>query len=345
MGGAYTAKPEAVASPPDVPEGWDIDWPFPGPSPPGYEPEYSLGVTASASVPVGGAAAGVATLYDHDIYKTPEPEESSLLWTATLEGAPLGLRLAGGGTYASSVTTGYAETEEEFWGSGTTFEFDTTEDDEGKTIVLCSASIVFDDVPVTGVANILISSAIDNAVFTVTLTPGDIPWDDEAPFDAISCYLTVLVSGKTATGLWPDVSGPPFDLDDFLPLAGGKWAWVDVSAGRLGGDPYPPPYYGSSAVSGTADMEVQDDDNPTTLSPSVTVNSFDDTRVYAFFYHHAATVRYGGIATAVWNVKFYSGETLIEEYEKTIEEVPSEPYAVETAWLYFDGRDGTVYEV
>jgi hypothetical protein len=39
MAGAYVAKP-AVASEVDYPPGWDINWPFPGPFPPGYT--YSL---------------------------------------------------------------------------------------------------------------------------------------------------------------------------------------------------------------------------------------------------------------------------------------------------------------
>lgn len=42
MTGAYTAKPEDVAEDPEIPEGWDSNWPFPGPLPPGYSPVYAI---------------------------------------------------------------------------------------------------------------------------------------------------------------------------------------------------------------------------------------------------------------------------------------------------------------
>ena len=37
MSGAYTAKPDVVTTP-DVPPGWNVNWPFPGPFPPGFDP-------------------------------------------------------------------------------------------------------------------------------------------------------------------------------------------------------------------------------------------------------------------------------------------------------------------
>ena len=42
MPGAYTAKPDAEEESQELPVGWNDDWPFPGPLPPGYEPNYLL---------------------------------------------------------------------------------------------------------------------------------------------------------------------------------------------------------------------------------------------------------------------------------------------------------------
>lgn len=42
MTGAYTAKPADVADPPDIPDGWNPLWPFPGPNPPGHTPVYGI---------------------------------------------------------------------------------------------------------------------------------------------------------------------------------------------------------------------------------------------------------------------------------------------------------------
>ena len=42
MGGAYTAKPGAVAASPVLPDGWPEHWSFPGPLPPGYDPVYAI---------------------------------------------------------------------------------------------------------------------------------------------------------------------------------------------------------------------------------------------------------------------------------------------------------------
>ena len=42
MTGAYTAKPEDVVDPPDRPVNWNPLWPYPGPEPPGYYPEYDI---------------------------------------------------------------------------------------------------------------------------------------------------------------------------------------------------------------------------------------------------------------------------------------------------------------
>lgn len=142
MSGAYVAKPEAAPDPPDVPDGWSIDWEHPGPFPPGYEPDYSHVISGDATVAPGGASSNTVTLYDHVSYQTTEPTGSLITWTATINGVLTKLRVAGGGDFASSVVSSYSDLGSGFYGASASFEFDIDEDNVGDNIVLTSLSTV-----------------------------------------------------------------------------------------------------------------------------------------------------------------------------------------------------------
>jgi hypothetical protein len=136
MSGAYVAKPSAVAPAPVVPPDWNLNWTFPGPSPPGYEPAYSLNITAPASSPYDDPLSASVTLFDHESYETDDPDAgSALTWTATVDGQARLLRFAGVGSYAASVNSSYVETDG-FWGAVASLDVQLTSEDNGKTLVL-----------------------------------------------------------------------------------------------------------------------------------------------------------------------------------------------------------------
>ena len=74
MAGAYTAKPDATVTL-DIPPGWNVIWPHPGPLPPGYTPSYSVSIVAPASIVAGNPATAIVIIYDAGTHKTNEPPD------------------------------------------------------------------------------------------------------------------------------------------------------------------------------------------------------------------------------------------------------------------------------
>lgn len=148
MPGAYVAKPEVV-TPPDVPDGWNPDWPFGDdgeggwyPFPPGYTPVYSLNLSASASMSYDGAASSTVSLRDHVDHGTARPSGCSVTWTATIGGEAINLRFSGETSYASSIVSSYGDIGD-YWGAAPEIEFELTEENDGDTVVLLASSTVF----------------------------------------------------------------------------------------------------------------------------------------------------------------------------------------------------------
>lgn len=154
MAGAYVAKP-AVVSVPDVPPGWDDDWPppgatdppwanidpdpfFPAPYPPGYTPEFSLVMTATAAIAYNGTASVTGSMRDHDTYATNEP--SAITWTATIGGAAINLRFSGDEDYESSLSSSVAFST--YWGATPSIEFELTGDNNGDVVTLTGTSTI-----------------------------------------------------------------------------------------------------------------------------------------------------------------------------------------------------------
>lgn len=141
MTGAYVAKPEADATPPDVPDGWNPDWPHPGPDPPGYTPEYSLSVTVPEIINFDGYGAVTLNLLDHVAYATDEPGSGVIAWSATIDDEPVNIRFSGGSEYASSIESPYSDIGD-YWGAEPAIEFELTEGNRGDTVVLTAQSTV-----------------------------------------------------------------------------------------------------------------------------------------------------------------------------------------------------------
>ena len=157
MAGAYTAKPEADDTP-DVPDGWDVDWPFPGAFPPGYSPVYSIGITGGDYI--DGPFDASVTLYDHVTYATREPAAYVIVWTASIGGDTVQLRFAGDPSYTGSVSSNYIAMGGDFWGATPSLEFETTEDDCGETLTLTATSTVWHETAVVGTKEIGISVGV-----------------------------------------------------------------------------------------------------------------------------------------------------------------------------------------
>ena len=82
MAGTYTALP-AASTAPDVPSGWNINWPHPGVLPPGYAMTLSLNLSAPATTFPGQAVSDITLgLFDQVTYPTTEPD-SGMTWAAT----------------------------------------------------------------------------------------------------------------------------------------------------------------------------------------------------------------------------------------------------------------------
>lgn len=146
MGGAYAAKPPADTTP-DVPPGWDIDWPHPGVSPPGYEMDLSLGMTGQSSmVPGVPTNAMPVTLSDHETYATQEPT-GTITFTAKWEDTEeaVGVKFSGDSNFFFSLADPFIGVGDDFWGAEPEFEFDTEGSDVGRTIILNSSSDPYSD--------------------------------------------------------------------------------------------------------------------------------------------------------------------------------------------------------
>ncbi len=181
MGASYTAKP-AVVTVPDVPDDWDIDWSFPGPPfPPGYDPVYSLNISAPASMVPGSEVPNCSvTLKDNVTFTTSDPPEA-IVYSATLQSsrASVGLMVSGAEDYLSIVSQDYSASGD-FFGNTINFEFNVSAANDGDFIVLAVSSSPF-GFSLTDTANIEI---IVPPVITFTIeTVFDYSYPAGLPYD------------------------------------------------------------------------------------------------------------------------------------------------------------------
>jgi len=178
MSGAYVAKPAvsaALVEGVDVPAGWNVNWIFPGPCPPGYIPIYALDLTAPA-IMVPGMEVGNITLnlIDHDTFVTGQPD-GQIFWTAKWSDtkARVQLKLSEDANYQDTVTQNYSEGET-YWGSEPTFLFDVSADDVGRVVILTAQSKPFTVFEIAEEAYVEIEVVIEAgepyAILTLTMT-------------------------------------------------------------------------------------------------------------------------------------------------------------------------------
>lgn len=142
MAGAYVAKP-AVVSVPDVPPGWNPNWPFPGPPwPPGYTPALSYTLVTGETYAPGATHDATATLYDQITYETSEPN-NPMFWTAKMNGVTVGLKLDGDADWSERLVIDHSPIGS--YGAAPTLRFNVSEDDEGEIIILQAVSTPFNN--------------------------------------------------------------------------------------------------------------------------------------------------------------------------------------------------------
>jgi hypothetical protein len=206
MAGAYTATPD-VPEETDLPPGWNVNWPHPGPWPPGYTPDLGLGLEAQATMAPGSTVADItATLTDQGTFVTSEPA-TQVAWTAAWNdtGLAIGLKLSGEAALLASVSVDYTDVGSSFWGATPDFEFDISESDAGRSFTLLAASTPFSEHPVSA-----------SAVITVLAT---------VPTHRVEYTITANSGHLFAEGniqLWDGAIESPFDIYDSDPIGSGR---------------------------------------------------------------------------------------------------------------------------
>jgi len=178
MAGAYVAKPDVVSMP-DVPPGWNPNWPFPGatdpdypgidpdpffpaPYPPGYTPTLTLVMTATDTIAYDGTATVTGSARDQATYATNEP--SAITWKAKIGSTRVNLRFSGDEEYSSSLSSAVAFGT--YWGATPSIEFELDEDNVGDVVTL-TGYYTLDGVTVSQTEDITIA-----AITTLTMTWG-----------------------------------------------------------------------------------------------------------------------------------------------------------------------------
>jgi len=163
MAGAYVAKPDVVSMP-DVPPGWNPNWPFPGAYPPGYIPILTIIMGSDIAVSVGSSVSVTTSFRDHATYATNEP--NTVYFTATINSVLIRLRWSGDALYGYSANDSAAF--DTYWNTSNNLIFDIDESNTGDIIVLTASSSVGNDL-VSETASITVSN-IHSAVLTFTAT-------------------------------------------------------------------------------------------------------------------------------------------------------------------------------
>lgn len=169
MGGAYVAKPAVVPvlpgyGDPPVPPGrdpdpeypgdpsdpgypfdpgsppWNPDWPFPGPTPPGYNHLFSMTLTGATAVSSGSPVSLSTRMVDAGEYVTVEPsEDERITWTATINGKKINVKFSGDAEYNENIESDYSsfvDGNTTFYGIDTELEFDLLPEHIGKILIV-----------------------------------------------------------------------------------------------------------------------------------------------------------------------------------------------------------------
>jgi hypothetical protein len=287
MAGAYTAKPD-VPEETDLPPGWNLIWPHPGPWPPGYTPILALGLDAQATMVPGAVVSDVvSTLTDQVDYVTTEPA-TQITWTAAWDDTDeaLSLKLSGGSELLASVSVSYTDVGSDFWGAEPDFEFDVIEADNGRSFTLTANSTPFSGYSVLAedTITVVLTPPVKRATFTITwsgsLNGGSASWNQFVErFDSLSSPY--------------DPSG--FDDPATAHAAG---AYVDIIDGD-GGSPY---------------QESDEYDEctvtfPTDNSAMVSIAAMPSGKFYALWFRPEL---YDAVGTLTLEAEFFVNDDLVD---------------------------------
>jgi len=300
MPGAYVAKPGPDddgyegAPPVDVvlpPPGWDPDWDFPpdtpeggsGPYPPGYEPEYSLSISATGPVAASGGGAARyeptsvigAELFDQVTYPTAEPLGRPIVWTATIDGNAV-----------ADPKTVYYIASGVYWGYDGDFDFELDEEHEGKTLVVTATSTVF-----TETVSDVVEVEVYEPTYSISLSAGS-PVTVANPVSAVvavlydhDTYATKEPANYeltfTATIDGVEVMEPR--VESYISLGGGFWGHGSDFTFDLTTDHYDKTIILSVESTVFGEIEVEDSVNitvsplplPESVVTSLVFNSYD----------------------------------------------------------------------
>ncbi len=323
--GAYVAKPDAaVAQYPsyEPPSGWDIDWPFPGPMPPGYEPEdprFGCTLTGEDEIQVGNTYTPTFTLHEinsSQTWRTENPDTGTITWTATLDGSPLSFSLDGGAS-DYSATSSYEHIGLGWYGDEPDIVFDLTNDDKDKTIVLSVSSagtMDSDSFSVSATKSITVTNVI-KLILTQTLTVTEGSPDPVVTLNWSTGTLLAADSGDSVseygTGLmlryvWPGVQ-------DY-------WQYLNNQAGGVA-------VTNPSGSANVCKIEVEECEEDTY---KIWTSSF---------------CAIAGSNSSALELKVYKGETLDATYTKTVSHsIDPDPNSYRTVydWVYVNGATGEV---
>ena len=195
MSGAYVAKPAVVTPPPSwplIPIGWNSDWSFPGPNPPGYVvPSTVLSMSSDATVAVGGeVSASAVWMADTEDGPAGLPDgEWTQVWSAKIGDSLIGMAKSGDTEFGASLEFNYTDVDG-YFGASDSVTFDISEANEGQTITLSVASFVDGEIYEDSVSIVVEAAPNTNYVrFSVSMPS----------VFGVTGTLTVTTNGGSAT--------------------------------------------------------------------------------------------------------------------------------------------------
>jgi len=158
---------------------------------------YSLVVTMAASFLAGDSLPIVGSFRLNDTAKTIEPPDPTITWTATIDAGAANIRIAGVGSYESSVTSEAADSGS-YWQSSVSLEFEDIGAATDRTLAVTGSAtmeaVAVSDIGTATVPDYLlnVTSSLGTMLFSASPTC-------TASFRADSTDKTAEPSNKTIT--------------------------------------------------------------------------------------------------------------------------------------------------
>ncbi len=316
-----------------------------------YAYVYSLSLSGDSTIGIDDdeLVSVTVTLRDHDTLKSDAPGVAGLTWTATINGAAIGLRFAVDASYSSSIESEYSDLGD-YYGAEEDIEFDLDNDDSGETVVLRVESTVYGN-ELSDTLGIEVQGDPEYAIFSVTFSGDDAPYWDDGLWDSTSYSASIYIgnsagftfapyaslylkhnSGTLGGGAQPESwvfqNGPTTANDDF-------WGWYPICTPPAGG--YDPDIYMPWRVGDSAEAEL-------IIRLDVIREAYpfpwSGELIYNVNHTERADARMG---PGTWNYTFSvydANDVLLEEHTKQNVGYGSFPTAI--TWLTFNGATGVV---